>query len=62
MADDYLVEMLVTIGKSYGKSDTQLELFACLNLVEQAITLLGQADINLLYTRRLGVYLALQAK
>jgi hypothetical protein len=37
------------------KSDTQLDLYACLKLVEQSITLIGQANVSLLYTRRLGV-------
>ena len=38
-----------------GKSTEELDLFECLRLVEQSVTLLGQANVSLTYARRLGI-------
>ncbi|XP_068734583.1 uncharacterized protein [Montipora capricornis] len=38
-----------------GKSTEELDLFECLSLVEQSVTLLGQANVSLTYARRLGI-------
>ena len=38
-----------------GKSTEELDLFECLSLVEQSVTLLGQANDSLTYARRLGI-------
>ena len=38
-----------------GKSPEELDLFECLRLVEQSVTLLGQANVSLTYARRLAV-------
>ena len=38
-----------------GKSTEELHLFECLRLVEQSVTLLGQANVSLTYARRLGI-------
>ena len=38
-----------------GKSTEELDLFECLSLVEQSLTLLGQANVSLTYARRLGI-------
>ena len=38
-----------------GKADTNVDLFECLKLVEQSITLIGQAKISLTYERRLAI-------
>ena len=38
-----------------GKSRDELDLFECLTLVEQSVTLLGQANVSLTYARRLGI-------
>ena len=38
-----------------GKSTEELDLFECLRLVEQSVTLLGQANLSLTYARRLGI-------
>ena len=38
-----------------GKSPEELDLFECLCLVEQSVTLLGQANVSLTYARRLAV-------
>ena len=51
----HMVNYLGTLGKLWlaleevglRKSDTQLDLFACLKLVEHAITLLGQANVTI---------------
>ena len=38
-----------------GESSEDLDLFDCLRLVEQSVSLLGQAKVSLSYTRRLAV-------
>ena len=38
-----------------GKSDANVDLFECLKLVEQSITLIGQAKVSLTYERRLAI-------
>ena len=38
-----------------GKFTEELDLFECLDLVEQSVTLLGQANVSLAYARRLGI-------
>ena len=38
-----------------GKSTEELDLFECLRLVEESVTLLGQANVSLTYARRLGI-------
>ena len=38
-----------------GKSTEELDLFECLSLVEQSVTLLGQANDSLTYACRLGI-------
>ena len=38
-----------------GKTDTSLDLFERLKLVEQSITLMGQAKVSLTYERRLAI-------
>ena len=38
-----------------GKSRDELDLFECLTLVEQSVTLLGQANVSLTYARRLSI-------
>ncbi|XP_015770157.1 PREDICTED: uncharacterized protein LOC107348613 [Acropora digitifera] len=38
-----------------GKSTEELDLFECLSLVEQSVTLLGQGNVSLTYARRLGI-------
>ena len=38
-----------------GKSPEELDLFECLNLVEQSVTLLGQANVSLTYASRLAI-------
>ena len=38
-----------------GKSTDDMDLFECLSLVEQCVTLLGQANVSLTYARRLGI-------
>lgn len=38
-----------------GDSEDGLHLFVCLKLVEQSVTLLGQANVSLTYARRLGI-------
>ena len=38
-----------------GKSSEELDLFECLRLVEQSVTLLGQANVSLTYARRLTI-------
>ena len=38
-----------------GNSTEELDLFECLSLVEQSVTLLGQANVSLTYARRLGI-------
>ena len=38
-----------------GESSDELDLFGCLTLVEQSVTLLGQANVSLTYARRLSI-------
>ena len=38
-----------------GDSSDELDLFDCLKLVEQSVTLLGQANVSLTYARRLSI-------
>lgn len=38
-----------------GDSEDGLHLFVSLKLVEQSVTLLGQANVSLTYARRLGI-------
>ena len=38
-----------------GKSPEELDLFECLHLVEQSVTLLGQANVSLTYAHRLAI-------
>ena len=38
-----------------GKSPEELDLFECLRLVEQSVTLLGQPNVSLTYARRLDI-------
>lgn len=38
-----------------GDSKDKLDLFDCLKLFEQSVTLLGQVNVSLSYARRLGI-------
>ena len=52
---DPLVDSGLALKRSVRVNPKELDLFECLRLVEQSVTLLGQANVSLTYARRLTI-------